>query len=61
MAELDGEGVGVKAIVVAWADAVGVAVNSVTIGAAVGVSAGEQPVKRRIVRDKTSQILTVNC
>jgi hypothetical protein len=59
---LGGEVLGVKASVVASAGAVGVTVNSVTIGAAVGdVSRGEQPVKRIKARDRASQILATNC
>ena len=54
---LDGE-----ALVVASAGTVGVAVNSVTMGTAVGgVSTGEQLVKRMTARDRASQILAPNC
>ena len=57
-----GEVLGVKAIVVASAGTVGVAVNSVTMGTAVGgVSTGEQLVKRMAARDRASQILAPNC
>jgi hypothetical protein len=59
---LGGAVFGVRAIVVASARAVGVAVNSVTIGTAVGgVSTGKQPVKRLTVRYNASQILATNC
>lgn len=59
---LDGEAIGEKATGVAAARVVGVAVNSVIRGTAVGgVSISEQPVKRVMTRDRTSQILTTNC
>ena len=54
-----GEVLGVNTVAVAVA---GVALNSATIGAAVGgVSSGAQPVRRMAARDRDSQILAKNC
>jgi hypothetical protein len=59
---LSGEALGVKAVAVASAKAAGGGVNSVTIGPAVGgVSAGEQPVKRMMVRNNAGQTFVTNC